>query len=324
MAQIRGVAGAVRLAAGLLLAACSSDATGPPAARSPAAARFVTEDIDRFWLAFDKLGETADSMPFRRDYLDPGTVGLADFTARRWKNARTLTNMVHPRRQYYASIRTNTRQIAMLEPAMRQIYERMAELYPAADFPNVYFVIGGMSTGGTTSPSGLLIGAELFSRSPNSPVHELTPWQQMVAKSSETLPAVVAHELVHFQQTGGGSSLLAQSIKEGSADFIGELISGLNLGADRKAYGDAHEAALWREFSAVMNGSDVSQWLYNGGSVTGPESRPADLGYYIGSRIAEAYYERTPDKAKAIRDILLVTNAAQFLAQSGYAERFPN
>ena len=38
-----------------------------------------------------------------------------------------------------------------------------------------------------------------------------------------------------------------------------------------------------------MAGSDVSDWLYGG---TPRGDRPADLGYFVGFRIAQAYYER--------------------------------
>ena len=46
------------------------------------------------------------------------------------------------------------------------------------------------------------------------------------------------------------------------------------------------------------------------------------LGYFMGYRIAQAYYERAPDKKTAIRDILRVKNAEDFLERSGYAEGF--
>ena len=51
-------------------------------------------------------------------------------------------------------------------------------------------------------------------------------------------------------------------------------------------------------------------------------SRPADLGYYVGFRIAESYFERTTDKKKAIRDILTARDYPAFLRASGYGEKF--
>ena len=55
---------------------------------------------------------------------------------------------------------------------------------------------------------------------------------------------------------------------------------------------------------------------------TAASGRPADLGYYIGYHIKKAYYDRAPDKARAIREILHIADARQFLARSGYGARF--
>jgi len=47
--------------------------------------------------------------------------------------------------------------------------------------------------------------------------------------------------------------------------------------------------------------------------------RPGDLGYFIGYRIAEAFYARTVNKREALRAIIDVSNSDLFLSQSGYA-----
>lgn len=83
----------------------------------------------------------------------------------------------------------------------------------------------------------------------------------------------------------GPITLLSQSIREGAADFIAELTSGSLPAGAYLPYGLAHEADLWAEFREVMHGDDMAGWLYGGQ----PEGRPADLGYFIGYRIAEAY-----------------------------------
>ncbi|MEP6732208.1 MAG: lytic murein transglycosylase, partial [bacterium] len=62
-----------------------------------------------------------------------------------------------------------------------------------------------------------------------------------------------------------------------------------------------------------------SRWLYNQGSSTATASHPGDLGYFIGYRIAEAYYAKQTDKRAALRDIIEMSNADDFLARSGYA-----
>jgi len=67
-----------------------------------------------------------------------------------------------------------------------------------------------------------------------------------------------------------------------------------------------------------MNGTDVSRWLYNQGSSTATANRPGDLGYFVGYRIVEAYYLKQTDKAAALRDIIEIKDATDFLARSGY------
>ncbi|MBC7808379.1 MAG: hypothetical protein H7145_19775 [Akkermansiaceae bacterium] len=69
-----------------------------------------------------------------------------------------------------------------------------------------------------------------------------------------------------------------------------------------------------------MNGKDISNWFYQGDRA---KDRPADLGYYIGYKICEAYYERAKDKNAAVRAMLETTDVAAFLKASGYAEKFP-
>jgi uncharacterized protein YjaZ len=135
---------------------------------------------------------------------------------------------------------------------------------------------------------------------------------------------IVAHEHVHILQGRAGGifgrpnkNLLELSLIEGSADFIGELVSGGNINARIRGYALPREAQLWSEFRADMRGTDVSRWLYNQGASTG--DRPGDLGYFVGYRIAESYYNRTADKRAAVRAIIEISDAEQFLTQSGYA-----
>ena len=83
-------------------------------------------------------------------------------------------------------------------------------------------------------------------------------------------------------------------------------------------YGCAHEAELWQEFQHGLNKTETTGWLYDGQSAT----RVADLGYFIGYRISQAYYEQAKDKKQAIATILNVSNFDDFLRASGYGDRW--
>ena len=146
-------------------------------------------------------------------------------------------------------------------------------------------------------------------------------WHKAVLRSIDVLPHIVAHELIHYQQKHpmADRSLLAQAIHEGSADFVGERISGGNINDHLHRYGNPIEKELWLAFQQEMGGTDVSNWLYQGDKA---KTRPADLGYYMGYKICEAYYNQSADKTQALRDILEIKDFKQFLAASRYAEKF--
>jgi uncharacterized protein YjaZ len=75
---------------------------------------------------------------------------------------------------------------------------------------------------------------------------------------------------------------------------------------------------LWKKFQRKMLGTDLSGW-FSGGDL---RARPADLGYFIGYRIAQSYYEHAADRRRAIRDILRISDPEDFPDRSRYAERF--
>ncbi|MCA1559923.1 MAG: DUF2268 domain-containing putative Zn-dependent protease [Acidobacteria bacterium] len=290
--------------------------------RDPEAAKLVTGDIPNFWRVFDKASLITAGELFQREYIDAGSAGLKGFLANRIVNGRYLAATVAARPRYYAAIRKNSLALdgsPEIKESIRAGFRRLEALYPDAQFPDVYFVIGRLNSAGTTSSDGLLIGVEMNGRDESTPVDELTNWERAVTGRIADLPHIVAHELVHIQQSnagGDGSTLLLYSLREGGADFIAELASGAHTNRAQHAYGNAHEHELWEEFRKDMRGSDLSHWLFQGDRST---DRPADLGYYIGYKICQAFYRRATDKSGAVQRIIRITDAETFLRESGYA-----
>ncbi|MEO7456767.1 MAG: DUF2268 domain-containing putative Zn-dependent protease [Gemmatimonadaceae bacterium] len=312
----------------LAFAGCATDAaTGPAAPADPAAAQFVTSDLTNFWAAYDAGGRTGNASAFQQLYLENASTGLNDFIARRTLTASSIATMVTAYPRYFAAIRTRNLQLAansvVIERA-REGFRRIKALYPASVFPPVTLLIGRFSTGGTTSENGMLIGTEFYSAGSDTPLDELGVFQHDNVMAEDSLPIIIAHEHVHILQSRargvfahGIKTLLDQALIEGSADFVGSLASGGNINARLWAYALPREGALWAEFSAQMHGTDVSRWLYN--QLSTSTDRPGDLGYFIGYRIAESFYNRATDKTAALRDIIEMANSDEFLARSGYA-----
>jgi hypothetical protein len=292
----------------------------------PRAVALVSSDIKNFWEAFDEAQRSEDPVAVMQEhYLDRGSPGLQDFVKSRIESAKDLWAVVKTHETYYNSIRSITLSVEQNSDIKEKIYanfEAVEELYPEAKFVDVYFLIGRMNSGGTTSNRGLLLGTEFFGKTATTPLEELDSWEKAVIKPLEQLPFLVTHELIHVLQYQAGANLsddtlLDMVLIEGSADFITMLATGETPKEPYFNYGTQHEAELWAEFSKDMNDKkDATNWLYQGSKAT---TRPADLGYFIGYRILEAYYQKAADKAQALKDILRLEDSKAILAGSGYA-----
>jgi uncharacterized protein YjaZ len=179
----------------------------------------------------------------------------------------------------------------------------------------VCFAIGIKNTGGTTSSNYVMIGTEVTT----SMEGRASPSDKEII---ERIKGIVAHECVHTQQKPYADPkaikcrLLDQSLREGTCDFIGELVSGNKK--NKGTYGDQHEGELWTQFKNELCNENIGNWLYNGNVV---KDKPRDLGYYIGYKIAESYYDNAPDKKQAIVDIIEMDNAIEFLEKSKYDQK---
>ncbi|MCB0278233.1 MAG: hypothetical protein KDD94_01935 [Calditrichaeota bacterium] len=282
----------------------------------PNTVKIITSDIDLFWTMIDSNTEITSTV-VRDDYFNKGSSGLKTMYERKIKSYTTFANSYNAYFNYYQSIRDNT--LSVPADSIRSILLAIKDIYDSAHYVDIYFLIGTMSTGGTVANNKMLIGTELFSKAPDSPTDELNDWHRSVIRESTELAAIVAHELIHVQQLNYGNTLLEQSIVEGAADFIGELVSGKLINTVAHDYGNQNEAALWNEFKDVMNGTDITNWLYNGSQSLG---RPADLGYYIGYKICEAYAAKIADQKQVVKDIIEISDFTAFLNASAYAAKF--
>jgi hypothetical protein len=290
----------------------------------PAQMRIVTDDLDRFWAAWDEAERQPDARReiFQRDYLNAGSRGLQAFVKVRIENADRLLSAIDRQRDYYAALRSQTPNVAAATAPVHAALERLHALLSEAIFPDVYLLIGRMNTGGTIHPEGLLIGVEMYGRTPGTDIEQLGAWHRAVLMPMDELPTIIVHELVHFQQYNLSrttfDTLLGRSINEGAADFIAELLLGRHINQAIHHWALPREATLWAEFREVMHGQDYADWLYNGANADA--ERLADLGYFVGYRIAQSYYEQAEDKRAAFREIIAMTDPVAFLEASGYGQ----
>jgi len=277
----------------------------------------TTIDVDHFWNAFDNLKNCrnfSDSVnSFQQHYLDKATNGLLDFIQVRDLTAEKFVAAVSKNASFYQSVRKNTYEVKKAEPLIEDVFKKFKEIYPDFKPFKVCFAIGIKNTGGTVSNQFVLIGSEVTTATGKDSASR----EEIVQR----IKGIVAHECVHTQQKPYADSnaikcpLLYQSIKEGSCDFIAELITGTSR---NNGYGEKNENRLWTEFKNELCNQNIGNWLYNGYSV---KDKPADLGYYIGYAIAREYYKNEIDKKQAIIDIIGMADPIQFLRQSRYDQK---
>lgn len=187
---------------------------------------------------------------------------------------------------------------------MPQLIGRITALYPAGTRPRVTIVIGADNSGGTSSTEGVILGLEVTCENRS---HSQVPLDDRITY-------LLAHEIIHTQQRRyAGGTLLADSLTEGVADFLAEMISGHTANDHLAVWTKGHEAEIEARFRIAMDKTDHTAWLYNG---MGTPEQPGDLGYWVGYRIAKSYYAHATDKRAAIARLLEETDAQALLRDS--------
>jgi len=282
-----------------------------------------TTDINNFWRAYDKLS-TAQSKEdsvtiIQTEYIDQATNHFKTFIRIRKFTAAEYVKIIGRYPQFWNSVRPLTENIVDRKNEIEGILKKFERELPAFKIPDVCFAIGCLRTGGTTSGNLILIGSEIAAADKQVVKDELTPWLNSIIGNTGDIVSMVAHEAVHTRQKGRNTDLLVSVMNEGVADFVTELVTGLNINSHIHEYGKAHACEIQNEFNEAVKqkSTDLKPWLYNGSSAG---SRMHDLGYYIGYAIAESFYEKQTDKQKALEWLLDKSKYKKIYELSDYSE----
>lgn len=285
-----------------------------------------TSDIRNFWTAYDEVQKIRNQeekiATFKKLYIDKATLGLKDFIQSRNFTSEQWIESFESKPKFWNSIRNKTENIQKDFKNIESLYQNFSRLYAGFSPPKIYFTMGNLKGGGTVINGNLIIGSELAASDKTVDYSELSKNYQDRMKINSGITFLTAHELVHTQQNlkGTKTNLLGLCLKEGSADFIAELLTGEKVEAPYIEYGIQHQKSLWNDFQKEMNGDDFQNWLSNTATI---KDTPADLGYFMGYIITKRFYESSKDKKKAVNIIMNLdfSNTAEtekFLAQSGY------
>ena len=318
----RCIATAAALMMTSLVTATAEPPVPPPA--DPLTAIIHTEDVKRFAEVFAARNGHPTAAQLQKEYLDPGSYGVHVFTPGRIIDAGHLAaTIASDPAKYQRAISECLPRIAKAEADLHAIYLALHGLLPDERLPQIYIVMGAGNSGGTAGPGAQVLGLEvLCAESPDA------------ASFERTLRRFFGHETVHsFQhdpKDGARSPLLAEALVEGSADFIAALVTGETPEPARATWARPRERDLWRMFRADLSATRpdaaktspsaasaaTHRWVENYGST--PPGWPYEMGYWIGMRIWQSYYDEAIDKHAAIRDMLTWDDPDRVLRKSGY------
>lgn len=269
-----------------------------------------TEDVDLFYRVYDSADGRPTSEQLQREYLDQGSSGLHLFARLRNISGERIADSLAKNPSLYADAKRCLAVLPQAQERLETALHTLGRLYPDARFPPVTIAIGRGKPVAVGAPdTGIQVGLEALCA-----IDWLNP------DVEDRIVYVLAHEYVHVQQVKAHAigekqtpTVLEISLLEGIGEFVGELIAGQVAYSRNAAAAVGHELEIETRFAADLDKTDLSDWAYN----ATPET-PGDLGYWVGYRIAKAYYRNAPDKRQALREILEMADAKDFLSRSGW------
>lgn len=267
-----------------------------------------TTDIDHFWRAYDKISTTNDSALqlsyLNRYFISKGSPGLRAIMEVRSTTNQDILAAIKSYPKFWRSIRHNTKRAAGFAAGLNKGVEKLRALYPSLKPAPIYFTVGALRTNGTVHNGMVLIGSELAMTDSTTVSSEFTGTEQQARRNFfdtnpiNNLVLLNLHEYVHTQQKPIVHNLLSEVLYEGVAEFVSVKAFGGVSATPAISYGAQHNSAVRKRFEQEMFYSvNRSKWLWSNAQ---NEFGIRDLGYYIGYRICDLYYNSEADKSKAI------------------------
>lgn len=267
-----------------------------------------TDDVDRFFRIYDAAGGRPTAEQLQRDYLDQGSDGLRQLAKVRNVTGVRIADAIAKTPAIYTNARECVKALPRVRERLAVALATLVDMYPEARLPPVTIAVGRGKPVGVGGPdTGVQIGLEALCA---------THW--MNPNVEDRFVYVIAHEYAHVQQSrelGNKKqpTVLEISLIEGVAELVAELTAGRTALSHFGALTEGREKEIETAFVADVDETDLSAWVFNS-----THDKPGDLGYWIGYRVAKAYYQNAIDKRAALRELLEMTDAKALLAKSGW------
>jgi hypothetical protein len=278
--------------------------------RDPGEAKLIYSDLENFIDAYRELETNADTLKVLQvHYFDRGSAGLEEFIKRHGLTPELLKDALSENPERYALLPGFLEKIDETEAEFRSLMKDYHKIMSDAIFAPTYLLVGANRGIGQASLVGQLITVT------------------RVSDDKVKLQKLITHELSHLQQaiTMGGqkyaslyateNNMLDLCLREGGAEFITSLVLGEITQTKALDYLDNHPTRLKKQFLADLEAQNKEFWLW---ASLEQKSHPQLMGYAMGYRICDHFYDKADDKRMAIQQILMMGDAEAFLQYSGY------
>jgi uncharacterized protein YjaZ len=271
--------------------------------------KFVSSDVDNFWTAYDKISATTDTLLkaqyLQAEYLDKASEGLKSLMKVRRYTAKEYLNAIEKYPLFWQSIRENTKKTSENQATISDNIEKLRKIYPTLKPSTIYFAVGVFRTNGTIDDQKVLIGTEMALADDATKIKELPEGLHFFYQNFHPLKNIAllcTHEYVHTQQQEPLDNLLCNSLYEGVAEFISCLATQKPSSTPSFTFGKQNEALVKKRFEEDLFLRDrMYNWIWG---INRNELKERDLGYYVGYRICEEYYNQAKNKEKAINELI--------------------
>ena len=276
----------------------------------PANAELIYSDVENFVEAFENLNPTSDTIAvLNQHYFDRGSAGLKEYIIKQNLTVKMLKDAISKNPETYSKISGFLANKASFKPEFNKTMQSFQNVIPSAMYPPTYLLVGANRGIGQASKAGQLITIT------------------RVVDNNEKLKKLIVHELAHFQQAmsmgiqaygslyGKSNNMLGLCLREGGAEFITFLVLKEITQTKGLEYLTNNELDLKSRFQIDLSEQDAGYWLWD--SIEDPDT-PTLLGYVMGYKICNAYYQKASDKGYALKTILVMAEPETFLETSEY------
>ena len=285
---------------------------------------FHYEDLENFRKVLKITRQKGDTLQAINEYFENGSEGMKAWIKRYDVNPKTIRAALKYFPSYYDYLSNLDTVLISYEGKISKGLNGLKKLYPSEfiHIPPVYYFIL-FSGGGSVEMTANMISIDYFGLHDNLDKSEfdriggLFPEGKLSLINVEQIPQVAIHETAHLLQSymqgehdyssiytdKYKQTILAYAIREGGADFLTYCGAGI-VDSTKWAYGEKHEKELWKAMEPILNDHiDNHPGWFSGKSAEHPDW-PFQIGYYMGFKIVEYYYNTSENKKNALTLIL--------------------